>query len=280
MAYGRPVTIISDVHYGYPGSRIRKPSNLAPIFEQSRLVIFNGDTVEQREPEQRNRSPHLLDELTCEAARHGCETRFLTGNHDPAASECHHADLCDGALLVTHGDVLFDTITPWASGSGKLRREYFRVLDELSLDETELFERHLRASKQVSLVIAYRTPSVPPNKIGRALLVLREVWPPHRPLRIIKAWIDAPAQAFKTLDRFRPEARVIAYGHVHFPGLWRDDRGRVAVNTGSFTPPFGASALQIDNGELVYRKLKRGKTAYDFAHPGTRIRLGRRVVEA
>jgi exonuclease SbcD len=279
MADSRPVTIISDIHYGYAGSRVSRPAQLAPIFEASSLVICNGDTTEQREEASRRISGALLDELRSEAARYGCDMQFITGNHDPAASDTHHLDMCDGHVLVTHGDVLFDSITPWSSNSRYLKREYSRLLDELSLDETGFFERHLLANKQVSLMIAYRPPRVPANRLGHAMLVLSELWPFYRPLQIIKAWIDAPKEAFRAIDRFRPNAQIIVFGHVHFPGVWIDARGRYAVNTGSFTPPLGAAAFQIHENEARYRTLKRMKRdVYHFTDAGRPIPLNAALI--
>ncbi len=272
MGQSDPVTILSDVHYGHPGSRVRAAAELDPIFEQSRLVVFNGDTVEQREPHMREAAARRLDELRARAAKRDCEVLFLTGNHDPAASDRHHLDLCGGVLLVTHGDILFETITPWAPNSHQLRQEYIRLVSELDLDETEIFERQLYASKQVSLMIGYRMPRVPPNRLGQLLIVLRELWPPSRPLRIIRTWIQSPRCAFKMLDRFRPKAGVVVFGHTHYPGVWTEaGSGRMAVNTGSFTPPLGAMCVQVYGDQhdpaarLVTRRIRRGKRGWTLS---------------
>ncbi len=271
----RPITILSDLHYGFGGSHIASPAQLAPIFAESSLVIFNGDTVEQRAPEYRRRSWPLLDALRCEAARHSCEVRLLSGNHDPAASDTHHLDLCDGAVLVTHGDILFESITPWSPDSEEMGKEYRRLLSELSLDEAGFLERHLLANKQASLMVAYQIPRIPANRLGRLMTVLSQLWPITRPLQILKAWADTPRLAFQTLDRYRPGAQVIVFGHVHFPGIWSDSRSRWAMNTGSFTPPLGAAAVQITSGRtVVFRRVRRShRKLYHLEKPERIVEL-------
>ncbi len=273
MAKTDPITILSDVHYGHPGSRVREAAELDPIFEQSRLVVFNGDTVEQREPQMRDLAARRLHELRIRAEKRGCEVLFITGNHDPAVSERHHLDLCGGALLVTHGDILFEAITPWASNSQQLKQEYTRLLNELDLDETEIFERQLSATKQASLMVGYRVPPLPANRLGQLLIVLREFWPPTRPLRIIRSWIESPRCAFSILEHYRPKARMIIFGHTHYPGVWTDGKtGRKAINTGSFIPPLGPLSVQLDDDthtsgtRIVARWLKRHKYGWTFAN--------------
>jgi predicted phosphodiesterase len=54
-------------------------------------------------------------------------------------------------------------------------------------------------------------------------------------------------------------------GHTHKPGYWRMEGGVVVINTGSFCPPFGAIAADVEAGRVTLRKVdfKRGQF-----HPG------------
>ncbi len=262
-----PTLIVSDVHIGFCGSLVRSPQDLAPLFDSSRRVVFNGDTVEQRDPTLRDESFAILDALRNEASRYGCEAVFLTGNHDPVASEHHHLDLFDRAMLVTHGDVLYSSITPWSANSQHLEQAHERLLEDLSFSEYELLERHLRASKQVSLMVSYRPSRIRRGVPGLAAALVRECWPPLKPLNILRVWRDASTHAFDTLDRFRPETRFIVFGHIHFPGIWHDDAGRTAINTGSFTPLFGPRAVMLEEDSLSVVTLRRRRGRFYPAKP-------------
>jgi hypothetical protein len=47
-------------------------------------------------------------------------------------------------------------------------------------------------------------------------------------------------------------------GHTHRPGIWRMRDGVTVINTGSFTRPWGAFAVDLGGDELVVRRIEAG----------------------
>ena len=85
-------------------------------------------------------------------------------------------------------------------------------------------------------------------------LLIRNSWPPWRPLMIIKAWCEVPGRAVQLARVFRPQARFVIVGHTHCPGAW-EVPPRVIINTGSFVPYFGACAAIIESGQIEVRRI-------------------------
>ena len=54
-----PVLILSDLHLGHRASLIEHPDQLASLLQGPGSVIFNGDTSEVRNPEDRSTSARV-----------------------------------------------------------------------------------------------------------------------------------------------------------------------------------------------------------------------------
>jgi len=257
--FEEPIRIVSDLHFGHPASMVEQPAQLAPLFREAKTVVFNGDTVELRYLRGRRigmRNAKLVREV-CEGA--GVRPVFINGNHDPILSELSHVDLADGAVLVTHGDLLFHNISPWSHDAEILRAAHTRELEDLGEDAFLDFEKRLKASKRAALSIELHRPRMPRDSLAALRTVLRECWPPWRPLQVFHSWAVTPARAEALARVFRPRARFIIIGHTHFSGCWQ--RGpRVIINTGSFLPLSGRMAIDIQGDSLVVRPvlLERG----------------------
>jgi UDP-2,3-diacylglucosamine pyrophosphatase LpxH len=234
-----PIRILSDLHFGHPASIIERAEQLTPLFRDAKTVIFNGDTVELRFLRGRRigKRNGLIMRETCEAA--GARPIFLNGNHDPIMSDLSHVDLFDGAVLVTHGDLLFHDISPWSHDS------------------------HIIAAAHS---IELRRPRMWRDSLSSLRTVLRECWPPWRPFQIFHSWAVTPALAESLARVFRPEARFILIGHTHFCGHWR--RGpRVIINTGSFLPLSGRMAIDIADGTLTLRPILMDRSLFKAGAP-------------
>lgn len=249
-----PIRILSDLHFGHPASIIEHPRQLALLFREVKTVVFNGDSVELRYLRGRRigkRNSRLLREA-CEAE--GARPIFVNGNHDPIISDIGHVDLVDGAVLVTHGDLMFHDISPWSHDAEIMGEAHTRELAGLSEDAFLDFEKRLKASKRAALSIELHRTRWRRDKLSAILTILRECWPPWRPLQIFHSWAVTPARA-ETLARvFRPHARFILIGHTHFSGCW--SRGpRMIINTGSFLPLSGRMAVDVQGGTLTVRPI-------------------------
>jgi UDP-2,3-diacylglucosamine pyrophosphatase LpxH len=276
--FEEPIRILSDLHFGHPASIIEHPEQLTPLFREAKTVVFNGDTVELRYLRGRRigmRNSVLMREA-CEAA--GAHPVFINGNHDPILSDISHLDLVDGAVLVTHGDLLFHDISPWSHDSVTIGAAHTRELAGMGEDAFLDFEKRLSASKRAALSIELHRTRMRRDSLTFIRTVLRECWPPWRPFQVFHSWAVTPARAEALARVFRPRARFILIGHTHFSGCWR--RGpRVVINTGSFLPLSGRMAIDVQGGTLTVRPIliergvfKAGAPMMQFA--ATRLRPG------
>ena len=249
-----PILILSDLHLGHRASRIKHPEQLIPILRGAGSVIFNGDTSEMRTSEDRQLGRKLAADLAGICHQVGRKAFFVNGNHDPTVSATNHLDLADDAILVTHGDILFLDVAPWSHDAGHYRKKHLQILEGLSPDSYVDFEKRLLASKRTSIELQMLETPLTRGRSSGFRLLLRNCWPPWRPLMIIKAWSEVPELAADLARVFRPEARFVIVGHTHCPGTWQVE-SRVIINTGSFVPYFGACVAILESGRLEVRQI-------------------------
>jgi predicted phosphodiesterase len=249
-----PILILSDLHLGHRASRIKHPDQLAQMLRGPGTVIFNGDTSEMRNPEDRLVGRKVAADLARVCHQAGRKALFVNGNHDPTVSNINHLDLADGAILVTHGDILFLGVAPWSRDAGHYLKKHQQILDGLGPDGYADFEKRLLASKRTSIELQMLEEPLTRGRSSGFHLLLRNCWPPWRPLMIVKAWCEVPGRATQLARVFRPEAKFIIVGHTHCPGAWQVPP-RVIINTGSFVPYFGAYATIIESGRIEVRRI-------------------------
>jgi predicted phosphodiesterase len=249
-----PILILSDLHLGHRASRIKHPEQLAPMLQGPGTVIFNGDTSEMRNPEDRLVGRKAAADLARICHQAGRKAVFVNGNHDPTVSMINHLDLADGAVLVTHGDILFLGVAPWSRDAGHYLKKHRQILDRLGPDAYADFEKRLLASKRTSIELQMLEEPLTRGRSPGFHLFVRNCWPPWRPLMILKAWSEVPGRAAQLGRLFRPAAKFIIVGHTHCPGAW-EVRPRVIINTGSFVPYFGACAAIIESGRIEVRRI-------------------------
>ena len=249
-----PALILSDLHVGHPACPITDPNGLRRLFEGVATVIFNGDTAELCWLRSRDKAQQQLDELAKACLSVGARPVFLNGNHDPVISSASHLDLCDGAALVTHGDILFHEIAPWSREARLVGPEHSRALEKMSAEARSDFEERLVACKRASLVLEMHEPRSASRRLARTAMILRELWPPWRVLQILRCWMQEPGRAAALADEFRPQARFLILGHSHRAGLWKR-RSRIIINTGSFMPPSGKWAVRFETDHLTIQRI-------------------------
>jgi predicted phosphodiesterase len=256
------IRIVSDVHYAERSSRVKALEELRPLLSGADRVIFNGDTVDTRPGGDVERTARLALEVKGFFASCGTPVTLLTGNHDPRFGTEDHLELEDGRVLVTHGDVLFESIVPW-SGEAPLIRDRIRAaLAALPLSGTTALEDRLRAFRDVEATIRQRHQAETNPLRYLARLANDTVWPPYRCFEMARAWREAPRRAASLASEHRPRARCIVIGHTHRPGIWRAPLRPVVVNTGSFTLPFGAFAADVSPGLVTVRRIERVRAGF------------------
>ena len=262
------IRIVSDVHYADRSSRVRSLEQLCPLLEGAASFVFNGDTLDTRPDRNPQRTAQRRREVLGFFSSAGPPVTFLTGNHDPDISRLHALEFEAGRILVTHGDVLFDAIVPWAKDAPAIRQKILAALAAIPEDGSRLLEGRLAAFRSVAATIPQRHQSEPDPLRYALRLAGDTVWPPQRALSILRAWREAPGRAAALARRHRPKARLIVIGHTHIPGVWRTASGIAVVNTGSFCRPFGAMVAEIAAGAIRVRRIESRQGAF---HPGATV---------
>jgi len=256
--------IISDIHFGDRSTSVHSFEQLAPLLEGAAKLICNGDTTDTRPGLTPAVAAERSAQLASFAQQSGSRVQFVTGNHDPQISTHHHLDLAHGAVLVTHGDVVFDEVVPWGADAALARELVARARRE-SLPADDELHSLLQAHRRATSAIPQRQQA---STHGPAYLhgfLSDPGFPPSRIWRILKAWHQMPRRCAALLQRHRPNAHFILVGHTHRPGIWRRSDGRVMINTGSFSPPLGQLLVEIEAEQLRVRRVQRKHGNF---HPG------------
>lgn len=259
------IRIISDIHFGERGSRVRSLGQLSPLLDGASSLVINGDTFDTRPGDHPVRTARTRAEVLGFFGSAGTPVTFLTGNHDPDISGQHALEFAGGRVLVTHGDVLFDDIVPWSSDAPEIRRKMRAAMAALPKDGVRSIEERLAVFRDVCAA----TPQLHQSETNPLRYAFRlagdSVWPPHRFLAVLMAWRQAPRRAAALARTHRPNARFIVIGHTHRPGVWNTPSGVVVINTGSFCRPFGAMAVEISGETIRVRRIEQQAGAF---HPG------------
>lgn len=272
--FPEPVRILSDLHLGHPGSRVASAEALRPLLEGARTVILNGDTVEMRAKSFRPAADQLCGDLLALTAELGIKTHFLSGNHDNHISETHHVDLCGDKVLVTHGDVLYPEIAPWGIKNRKHLAEILAFDRKVKEEEGDAFEARLCRAKRVCEFTTIFEPDAERGVFGHLHTLADVLFPPRRIAVILGVWARQKRLAASFCSAYRPRARVMVFGHTHFPGVWNAG-DRVIVNTGGFVSVGGALMAELEGAALkVYAVKRKGDRFVAAATPKRTVELG------
>lgn len=252
-----PVRILSDLHLGHAVSRISCVSRLRPLIGGAGTVVFNGDTWQELSEPWCARSRQMLDELIALCAEERVDAVFLTGNHDPGWEGAGWLELAGGRIVVTHGDGLFASGSPWKREVMGKEKEIERIWNQHPEVKGRIDERI-----HVARAIARRYRSVEfPS--GRAFLA--RAWdaamPPRRAWLMLESWWLRPKAACDFLDTYFPKAEAIVFGHFHLHHRW-ERSGRLIIDTGSFLNPGKAHWVDWSDGWL--RRGEVDERAGDF----------------
>jgi UDP-2,3-diacylglucosamine pyrophosphatase LpxH len=255
--FAGPIRIFSDLHLGHPGSRVSDVAQLRPLLEGARTVLFNGDTFELRKTSLVDAALAHRAALESLCSELGARPVFMTGNHDPQITEHHHFDLCGGAVFLTHGDVLYEDVSPWSKLIAEMHKILDQIREEYPADYRDDLELSLKAVKRISAETVVRKVCKP-GRLAKIKTLLMESWPPKRPILILKSWARSHHLAHALRDKFRPQAKFIVFGHTH-RAVVHQAGGKVAINTGAFQPMSKSLVVRIDDGRLrVDEVVERG----------------------
>lgn len=248
--------ILSDIHFGDRATRVARLAQLRPVLAGASQLILNGDTLDTRP------GPHPAHTAACRAdvldffPREVPATIFLTGNHDADFSPHHSLDLADGEIFVVHGDIFFDNLVPWSADVPLIERLMAAELQRMPAEHHHHLEHRLALFRRVAAAIPQRHQAEK-RRLTYALHYLADtVWPPARILRILRAWRSTPEHAAALTRRHRPRAEFVISGHTHRPGIWQMPTGVTVINTGSYCPPLGGTAVDVTDDTVTVRPVE------------------------
>jgi predicted phosphodiesterase len=266
------IRILSDLHYGDRGSRIRSLPALAPLFEGASSLVLNGDTIDTRPGPTPEATAALRAETREFFGRATPPATLLTGNHDPDISSRHTLDLAAGQIFVTHGDIIFEDLVPWGQDAPIVRQRILEQLATLAPEARDELDPRLAVYRRVAASIPQRHQSERDGFKYTLGFLADTIWPPTRVLRVLRAWRRGPGLAAALTRRYRPAAGFAIIGHIHHPGAWRLPNGVVVLNTGSFCPPFGGCVIDVHPTRVALRRVvarhgefRLGRTVAEFA---------------
>jgi len=265
------IRVLSDLHYGDRLSAVRSLSQIKPLKDGASALILNGDTLDTRPGPDPSGTAAAEAEVRAFFAAEAPPSTFLTGNHDPHLSEHHSMDLAGGKIFLTHGDILYESIVPWGRDARVSRERITSAFASLP-DGGRRLEDRLAALRTVAASIHQRHQSERNFLRYFGRLALDTIWPPHRAWIILNAWRELPSRAARLASIDRPGAQFMLVGHTHRPGVWR--RGPLTViNTGSFCPPLGGMAVDIEPSLVRVRKILPKPDAFRLGPTVAEFRL-------
>lgn len=267
-----PVRVLSDLHLGHPGSRIHEVEQLRPIIVGAKTVIFNGDTFEERAKKYMEKANAQLGELKALCAEVGAKPIFITGNHDPVGPPNHYLDLYEGHVFVTHGDALYEEVSPWSTNRKAGQAAAKRIIPEYTAEERQTLEVQLAIAKRVAVEMEIQQTKAKQGFGGKLASILNLTWPPYRPFIVFRVWLTCHKLAHAFHEQHRPEAGIMIIGHTHRPYIRKKDN-RTVVNTGAFLPLSEAWAADISEGHLRVLKIGQQDGSFRFSKELTRMAL-------
>lgn len=245
---GMRVRFISDLHLGHERSEVPPIDDLAPLLDDTGMLVVAGDLAESRNSDWKNRALKLRDAFRNMCRQRGVELIEISGNHDPDVPALL-ARFWGGSVVAMHGHALFKEVAPWSWEYLHNREHCQELIRSYPHADTDLEER-LELSRAVSLFttpIMKRNDGVK-NKYMRGLLHC--FWPPTRPLNILRGWVECGARAQSFAEQFFPEAKVLITGHFHRSGFWKYPQ-RTIVNTGAWFTHATPYVLDMRDGQIL-----------------------------
>jgi predicted phosphodiesterase len=250
-----PLTrILSDIHFGDHASGVHAFAQLRPLTEGVDALVLNGDTLDTRpSPWPEHTAQCRADALAFAAAQ---PTTILTGNHDPDFSTQHAVELAGGQVVATHGDIVFDQIVPWGTDGPIIGPKIAAGLAALPPEQRNQLAPRFAVWRRVAAEMPQRHQSEP-NRLKYALKYAADtIWPPTRILRVLHAWRVYPKLVAEFARVHWPRAKFVVVGHTHRPGVWSRPGAATVINTGSYCPPLGSYAVDVEPARIAVRKVE------------------------
>ena len=269
---GEPRTVIvSDTHLGRSGPVTAV--SLRPLWEGFDRVVINGDVAEVQIPRLRAAAAREVQALQRFADHDGVELVLISGNHDAYLSDTRHLTMLDDQVLVTHGDVLHPAVAPWTHSAAHMKVATTTAMAESSPQDHHCIDYRLALSQHVSHT-EFLHERMQRHDGGVGLLEMALC--PWRVVALLHYWWKVPDLAALFAQQCCPQAQVVVFGHSHRQGIWQR-RGKVILNTGSFSFPGRPRAVVVEGSRVEVRDIVRRQDGYRI---GPQVRMQMHLPES
>jgi predicted phosphodiesterase len=243
------IAILSDLHLGLAAAP--RPSSILPAVEGAAELILNGDAAETASPALRGAAEAALAELHERAAHAGIACVRIEGNHDPGTGELM-ALRAGGSVLVTHGHAFHPSIAPWSPAADAVSARFAGAHAEgAALDEPL---RSLHAARAAAFAEREHERARSPAAVLAGML--RRPWAFPLVVGYWRIFPELSARFAELASASGAPVRAIVSGPSHRAGAGVV-RGRLVLNTGSFTFPGQPHAVLVDEAEIAIVPLVR-----------------------
>ncbi|MDG2399994.1 MAG: metallophosphoesterase family protein [Akkermansiaceae bacterium] len=249
--------IISDLHLGHTASRLKSVAMLDPVLDGVDHLILAGDVWQQQKVGVGfANAESLFEELLSVAKKRGILVEILRGNHDPDSGK-GVVWLADRAVLVTHGDAIYDDATPWSREIGKYREEINLIIQKYA-PQSHCAEACAERAREIALTLkAISLPNLP----SPFDFLVTALWPLSRSFEMLRVWRGMGSQGLRFLNHSGKGACVLICGHFHQSGIWEKE-GKVMINTGAFMQGSKPWAVDVNEEKLTARELVFGDGSF------------------
>jgi len=264
--------ILSDTHLGRAKGTSLSPQTLRPLWAGASHLVINGDVGDESDPRRRAQAARIVRQLNDLCDADGVRLTLLSGRDDPLLADLRMLQLADGAVLVTHGDALHPTSSPWSTHAQELRRckeqaltmlaerAGRRTIDRLAAarqGEGEEWLEDLKVSAPATGVVTAIDP-----RAASSQALLHTV---RKAALTMWYWQTLPRRAADFLREHAPEARFFVFGHVHRAGVWREGSA-ILINTGCHGFPGRPRAVVLEGDSIGIWPIQSAGSLYCLAN--------------
>ena len=230
---------------------VASADDVAELVDAASTLVVNGDVAELHVDRWAADAHRELDRLRDRCSRSGTRLVVLAGNHDPELTPRRHLLLADGALLVTHGDAVHESLAPWSDAAPIIRARHRAVLKAMPEARRHSIEGLFEAAREAAKAECEQL-----GDLGTPTTPLGALLKPWKISAIAGFWLSHARRMNRFAAAHAPTARTILVGHTHRAGIERAGR-RTVVNTGCFGVPGPTLAVVLSDRGLEVRRVER-----------------------
>jgi predicted phosphodiesterase len=248
------IVVFSDIHGTVPiGWSEKIEKFIRPHWQETDMVIFNGDTINWTSNYQQNDTEAVVEHIQKICSEDSVTPLILAGNADFLISDEHFFYHEDSQTFVFHGEVVFPEVSPWRLEHKLLNKRYCDFLKDNSHKFDSELDLKFAASKHVINIYEF-------DDSFQKKLYYRFPWiiNPVSWFNLLKVWKTFPKRTAEFAKCYYPDVKHVVVGHFHKAGIWNID-GIEVICTGAFRKFSAPLMVSIEGTNVEYQNIKKGK---------------------